>query len=875
MAVPKFDDLYNPLLKALQQLGGSATIDKIENQVATILVLSQEDRNQIHRGNRTKLDYRLAWASNYLKRYGLIDKSKRGVWSLTEQGKITKEVDKDEVSRIVNKIDSDKYSQRMGKKGFENVDIQSILNKVNIDDFKYSPHFLSNPGVRVIDILSNVEKEWVLPNFQRYYDWEKEDVRAFLESIFNDYFVGSLLLWKVDKDPEIAFFPIEGVNEDIKEPKIIILDGQQRITSLYYAIKAPTLKEDPIKSFFYIDFKNFFNNVSKDLVIVDSKRLSINESVQYMLFPFYELENHHSWIRQFEDMYENEVSDRRKFKEIVRIMDDRIRHIWQNFQIPHIDLPASMKLHHVVDIFENINTKGKLLDAFDLLIAASSKHKIDLRTLWENSCQEYPELSRYAEKTKNKIRMYILQSISLIYHPISSCKKKDIIDLYEQIYPKERGKDPKTFENHWKEMSKYVHLAIKKMEDLKDGFGIVNEDYVPFMPTMPILAALIKEVESRENKHLCNMKINQWYWSVVFNESYSSAVDSQLTSDFKELKEWFTDDSKIPTNVEEARSAVQNMNLRKISSLSNAKYKGILSLLAIRGSRDLQTGEMVNDRNDYHKDHLFPKSKSQDFSSTRKEIDSILNMAWLTKSTNEQKGNKEPKKYFEEFCNKSKTGGYSEVLESHYINKVAYECLFNNAFDGFIKERETLFLAEIKRLIGWTEEDETIENQTEFDQLISSFEGEKLEFKSTFKKSMEKNVPEDVIKFSSLKTVAGFLNSKGGTLIIGFDEQNKSIIGLEHDYKMMKKQDRDGFELEFWSYLESNMPKDLVKENVTLEFRNEDGKDIAIIRIKRSPKPIFLKKGDKKILFVRSRNKTEPLDDSEEIHNYIKEHFDH
>ena len=82
-------------------------------------------------------------------------------------------------------------------------------------------------------------------------------------------------------------------------------------------------------------------------------------------------------------------------------------------------------------------------------------------------------------------------------------------------------------------MSSYVNRAIEKIENLKDGFGVINENYVPFMPTLSLLAALLKEIEDRENKHDCNKKIKQWYWSVIFNEAYSSAVDSQLTSDFK------------------------------------------------------------------------------------------------------------------------------------------------------------------------------------------------------------------------------------------------------------------------------------------------------------------------------------------------------
>src|SRR4051812_36586089 len=97
----KHDDLFNPTLKALHKLGGSGSISEIEDEVASILNLSDEQVNEIHRGNTTKLTYRLAWAKNYLKHYGLLENSSRGVWSLTEEGLKTNSVDQLTVRRKV------------------------------------------------------------------------------------------------------------------------------------------------------------------------------------------------------------------------------------------------------------------------------------------------------------------------------------------------------------------------------------------------------------------------------------------------------------------------------------------------------------------------------------------------------------------------------------------------------------------------------------------------------------------------------------------------------------------------------------------------------------------------------------------------------
>jgi restriction system protein len=97
----KYDDLFNPTLVAIQNLGGSGSVPEIEEQVATILKLTDEQINEIHRGNTSKFTYRLAWARNYLKRYGLLENSSRGVWALTEEGIKSKSVDKEVVKRKV------------------------------------------------------------------------------------------------------------------------------------------------------------------------------------------------------------------------------------------------------------------------------------------------------------------------------------------------------------------------------------------------------------------------------------------------------------------------------------------------------------------------------------------------------------------------------------------------------------------------------------------------------------------------------------------------------------------------------------------------------------------------------------------------------
>jgi len=112
MTVPKYDDLFAPLLRAIHELGGSASISEQEDRVAADLSLSNKDVAEIHRGSTTKLHYRLAWARTYLKNFGLLENSSRGIWALTPEGLEVKAVDKDTVRRAVDNLERKEAASR-------------------------------------------------------------------------------------------------------------------------------------------------------------------------------------------------------------------------------------------------------------------------------------------------------------------------------------------------------------------------------------------------------------------------------------------------------------------------------------------------------------------------------------------------------------------------------------------------------------------------------------------------------------------------------------------------------------------------------------------------------------------------------------------
>lgn len=131
MPIPKYDDLFNPLLQAVRNLGGSASVAEQEDEVATILKLTEAEVSEIHRGNRTKLSYRLAWARNYLKRYGALDNSSRGVWALTSEGQKRQTLNKDLVKKFVQSLDRDLVSS--GSE-VDHVDVSEELKDIDWED---------------------------------------------------------------------------------------------------------------------------------------------------------------------------------------------------------------------------------------------------------------------------------------------------------------------------------------------------------------------------------------------------------------------------------------------------------------------------------------------------------------------------------------------------------------------------------------------------------------------------------------------------------------------------------------------------------------------------------------------------------------------
>ena len=156
-------------------------------------------------------------------------------------------------------------------------------------------------------------------------------------------------------------------------------------------------------------------------------------------------------------------------------------------------------------------------------------------------------------------------------------------------------------------------------------------------------------------------------------------------------------------------------------------------------------------------------------------------------------------------------------------------------------------------------------------RLISEDEHDKLEFKSSLRFDYKTQSVNHNLEKATMKTIAAFLNSKGGHLVIGVDNSRKPL-GLENDYKTLKRQNSDGFENHFTQIFNKMIGPEF-RNLVKLNFKKIEGADTCVAQVIQSPRPVYLKLDDNEQFYVRTGNATTPLKLSE-VESYSRSRFE-
>ncbi|MBN1168410.1 DUF262 domain-containing protein [Candidatus Woesebacteria bacterium] len=568
---------------------------------------------------------------------------------------------------------------------------------------------------KLVDLVTGARKgKVVLPQFQRSFVWSYVDVVDLLVSIFNGYYVGSFLTLKCDSENvPFDFRTIEGVNKQNEDlnPEVMILDGQQRITTLHYVLYAPeeiTLKyaKYPYRFFLKLDslvngdFDNAIYGIRSDQ---SEKYMSPEWQFENKTIPFTTLQDFQSWdswldsyqdwLRSIdEEQYENYVTaERADWKQSINVFFDMVIPI---IEIPKVKSDDEDGVAEVCAIFEKINTKGVKLSVFDLLTARLFKYKIDLHKLWEETLETYNLIDDFSEGESNPYGIFILRIIALIRGV--DVKSKNLINL-----------KPNNFENDWANASKYLHKALKRLISTNDdGFGVFDKKWMPYPPLLPVLSSVLYLIDKNNYNNSAYKAIKKWYWGSVFGERYQSAVESKTTSDFREISRYLSGEEvsiKLFTEIDANITLNELYEVKSVNRI-NSIYKGVMNLLAINQARDF----LLHDSIEFHElddHHIFPKAylakiKDEEDQVKYKDnlINTIVNKTLISYSTNRKISKKKPSDYVKD-NNLIVQASVKSILKRHFINQEAYEAMCMNDYEKFVNERSNVLVKKIKSLL--------------------------------------------------------------------------------------------------------------------------------------------------------------------------------
>jgi len=553
----------------------------------------------------------------------------------------------------------------------------------------------------VQDVVKDIESgKLVLPDFQRDFVWPTKQVGKLMESILNGYYINTLLTLPVSNGGENVPFPprsVSGIsNLDTANNMEMVLDGQQRITSIYYALTAPELSLDNTKypQLFCLKFSKVVKGELGEDAITwrrrdwdSSQRLIDNDydvQMEKDLIPFTVFQNSdafNEWrwgLEDYAEEHENVTRDEvRKF--------DRNTGVFRGYDIPIIEMNADTPDSTVVQTFERINTQGLDLGVFDILTARLYPHEINLRGLWEDTVDRYSRIETYANSEGTKrVRERVLKTLAL--NRGEECKDASLREL-----------DPDNFESDWKAAASIMDRVLEKAKSTEiGGLGVTEKYGFPYGSILAPLANLIylaEEEGSYPNQEGLE-KIRRWYWASVFSRRYSGSSDTTSYQDYNEIKEWVSGNrQEAPEAISEGQNLIP-IELDLETTTRGGPYDGVMSLLVLNGAKDFGTFESINVHQvDDH--HIFPNAQlksglnNNDYGQT--DRNKILNRTIIQYRNNRFKyGDDLPGTYIPEMIEEHPQGreGVQNLLEDHFVNEDGFEALLNNDYESFCEARK-------------------------------------------------------------------------------------------------------------------------------------------------------------------------------------------
>lgn len=559
---------------------------------------------------------------------------------------------------------------------------------------------------RLTDLMREIaEGRAQLPEFQRDWKWTDEQIASLIASVTQSFPIHSILTLEAGgagtefKSRLFSGAPQTG-NPD---PEILVLDGQQRLTSLFQAIASENAVEtldargNPVKRHYYLDMARCADpNIDREeaVISIPDDRLKREQEFERSLFPVSETHRSDDWLLDYMEHWKGADDKRQLYRQF---KDSALDHL-RMYNVPVIQLGKQTPIEAICNIFIKVNTSGIQLNEFELLTAKFAAHGVDLRADWAARVEQLgteDDVGDKREPVLSRVReMDFIRAVTLVTTTSRGnpgVRPRDVLRLTVDDY------------RDWADV---VTSAFRKTAGILHELKVFEARDVPYGSQVTALAAVLclvqekqkdwETVESRE-------RLARWFWNGVFGEMYAGTVEGLLRRDCAQVPAWLLGADDVPETVADASFAASR--LRGLRTRQSAAYKGIYALLMRSGSGalDFVTGkpteeqQFADEQIEIH--HVFPKKWCIDHGYTKEDFDSIINRTPLSLRANRLIGKRAPSDYLPLVQREAEVdkGRLDEIVRTHLIDP---DLLAQDSFRSFYLARGKALTGAIEAAMG-------------------------------------------------------------------------------------------------------------------------------------------------------------------------------
>ena len=724
-----------------------------------------------------------------------------------------------------------------------------------------------------------------LPDIQRPFVWKNAKVRDLFDSMYKGYPVGYLLFWKnaLAESPRTI-----GIDVKQKPPRLVIVDGQQRLTSLYAVIKSiPVLRDNFESEHIHIAFNPLEEKfevtdaaIRRDKTFIPS--ISILWSAKTDLFEVVEdyLDNLRS---------AREVTDEES-KAIKKALS-RLQGLL-SFPLTALELASDIDEESVSDVFVRINSKGTPLNQADFILTLMSVFWDTGRADLEEFCRQSRKPSKSNASPFNhfiepspdqllRVGVGVAFKRARLKYVYSILRGKDLEteefsdERREQQFDLLKNAQQRTLNlQHWHDFMNCVRQAGFRSDKMISSQNNLLFSYILY---------LIGKTEYNVPEFDLRRVIARWFFMSAVTGRFTGSPESAMEFDLARLRHVDTADGFVKTlsqicditltNDFWAVTLPNDLATSSPRSPSLFAYHAALVLLDARALfssikvADLLDPSIHANRTAVERHHLFPKGhlRKQGITAIR-DTNQIANYALVEWGDNVTISDQAPADYLPEMMARCSDAELSQMYRLHALPTNWEEM----DYQSFLERRREL-MAEIiaegyAMLANHRLEEEVDQTKLNLSEVVLHGESEAVEFKSTLRTNLHTGNRDPRMELAALKTLAGFLNAGGGVLVIGISDDG-SPIGIQND----GFGNEDKMSLHLINLVKSRMG---IAALTNLHFHFDDHEDyrVMVLTCGTSPTPIFVKDNGLERFYVRTGPSTTELSASQ-TQEYIRQKF--